>query len=356
MLKISDYDFDLPKELIAQLPVPQRGESRLLVIDRNTGKFFHKKFHEITHYISKSDCLVINSSKVIPARVFARRKTGGKVEVLFTKITSPFLAHALLKPSLKEGEKIFFADDKSAEIGKKIPGGEREIIFSEPDTHQKLIQEYGVMPLPPYIKRKSPDKEIETIDKSRYQTVYAKTPGSIAAPTAGLHFTTEILNEIKQKGARIAEITLHVGPGTFMKVKTEDISEHQMLPEKFFIPQSEAEKINETIKNGGKIFATGTTTTRVLETIATEDDKLLCGKTKRKFLVKSAEGETSLYIYPGYNFQIVDCLITNFHLPRSTPLFLAAAFCGRELLLDAYREAIKEGYKFFSYGDATLII
>jgi len=364
MLKISDYDFNLPEELIAQIPTEKRGDSRLMVVDRKSGKISHKKFRDIAGYFSKGDCLVINTTKVIPVRIFGKKKTGGKVEVLLTEIKSPYEATALLKPSVNEGEEIFFEKNISARIGSKIftdggePTGERGLIFNLENAHRFLVGKSGVMPLPPYIKRKGESLNLfAEMDKNRYQTIYAKDDGSIAAPTAGLHFTQEIMTEIKNSGAEIAEITLHVGLGTFRKVVSDDISRHRMLPEKFLIPQSAADKINSAIISGHKIFATGTTCTRALETAASDvpDDT----ETNR-CLIKAMSGESSLYIYPGYKFKIVDCLITNFHLPRSTPLFLAAAFCGkdhgRELLFKAYDEAIKSGYRFFSYGDAMLIL
>lgn len=359
MHKITDYDFDLPKELIAQLPSEKRGDERLMVVERAGGKILHRKFADIAEYFSKGDCLVINNTRVIPARVFGRKKTGGLVETLFVEIKTPYKATALLKPSLQEGEKIFYEDGITAEVGKKIlgadgePTGEHEIIFNIQDSHRRVIEKYGVMPLPPYIKRKKISDPSAEIDKKRYQTIYARKEGSIAAPTAGLHWTEEILNDVKAKGCAVAEITLHVGLGTFRKVATQDIRHHRMLPEKFFIPQSEADKINKAITSRNKIFVTGTTAVRAVETAA----KPISSVGKKGFLVSPFEGESSLYIYPGYNFKVTDCLITNFHLPRSTPLFLTAAFMGdRGLLLKSYNEAIKEGYRFFSYGDAMLVI
>lgn len=352
MAKLSDYDFFLPQELIAQNPTPKRGDSRLLVMERATKKIYHRKFPEIVEYFDKNDCLVINVTRVIPARIFGKKETGGKVELLLVSEVKENLSvnqsvsiwRVLLKPSLESGRTIVFNEGLSGRIVDKKSDGEYLVEFNKSGSSvYDYINKFGSMPLPPYIKRK--DTEQARIDAERYQTVYAKESGSIAAPTAGLHFTNEILSEIKSRGVAIVELVLHVGPGTFKKIKTNDIEKHQMLSEWYYLSETSAQTINERKQKGGRVFAVGTTVVRTLETLAQDDG-----------YVKPGSGETSLYIYPGYKFKVIDCLVTNFHLPKSTPLLLVAAFCSREFLLSAYNEAIKNRYNFFSYGDATLII
>ncbi|MDI6756818.1 MAG: tRNA preQ1(34) S-adenosylmethionine ribosyltransferase-isomerase QueA [Endomicrobiia bacterium] len=341
MLKVSDYDFALPEELIAQRPAKTRDAARLMIVERKTSNIRHRTFADFADYFKAGDCLVINATKVMPVRVFGRKKTGGRVEVLFIADGDK----ALIKPSLAEGESIFFDDGTKTLVGHKDDSGAKEIIFPDGVEAKTLIEKYGIMPLPHYIKRKNADEETINEDRKRYQTVYAQSDGSIAAPTAGLHFTDDILKDLEGRGIDIARVVLHVGLGTFKSVKSPMIDAHKMLPERFSLSDGEAAKINRAAASGATIAAVGTTSARTIETLADKHRG-----------VRAGEGATSLYIYPGYSFKTVGRLLTNFHLPRSTPLFLAAAFCGKDLLFEAYRRAIKERYRFFSYGDAMLII
>ncbi|MDD5595023.1 MAG: tRNA preQ1(34) S-adenosylmethionine ribosyltransferase-isomerase QueA [Candidatus Omnitrophica bacterium] len=330
MLTLSDFDYKLPRELIAQYPLAKREDARLLVVWRKTGKIEHRVFKEITDYFKKDDLLVLNNTKVLPSRLLGRRISGGKVEVLLLKRKTGLTFSALIKPArIKIGEKIIFNGNNS--YGTLSDRNELTFNFKDVESVYKL----GVMPLPPYIKRSS-----EESDNLYYQTVFAKEEGAIAAPTAGLHFSEELIEEIKLSGANIAYITLHVGLGTFKPVKSEDITQHTIDPESFRIPSDAVNSIEEARLKKCRIIATGTTVCRTLETFA-------AGK---------KEGEADLFIYPGYQFKLVDCLLTNFHLPCTTLLMLVHAFLGQELAKKAYQEAIEKKYRFYSYGDAMLIL
>lgn len=341
-LKKSDYYFNLPKELIAQTPLEKRDSSRLLVLNRESGAINHKHFTDIEEYIQPGDCLVLNNSRVIPARLMGTIE--GKttpVEVVLLTDHGDQVWECLTRPGKKTrvGARVSFGDGLLTGTVERIEeeGGNRFIKFDYEGVFLELLDKLGTIPLPPYIKTKLDDPE-------RYQTVYCKTPGSAAAPTAGLHFTKELLNRLIAKGVKIAYLTLHVGLGTFRPVKTENILEHVMHSEFYVLDKENADKINETRVAGGKIFAVGTTATRTLETIAGEDGT-----------VKAKSGWTDIFIYPGYHFKAIDCLITNFHLPESTLVMLVSALAGREHILNAYKEAIEKRYRFFSFGDAMLI-
>lgn len=340
MLK-SDFYFDLPEELIAQTPLKDRSSSRLMVLDKKTGKIEHKIFRDIMDLINKGDCLVLNETKVLPARLIgARKDTGTRVEVLLLKRNENDTWETLVYPGKKArpGHIIEFGSGLlECEIIDVVDEGNRIVKFSYEGIFEEILDKLGEMPLPPYIKEKLEDK-------NRYQTVYARNEGSAAAPTAGLHFTPELLQQIRDKGINIAKLTLHVGLGTFRPVKAENIQDHKMHSEFYMIDQENAELINNTIRNGGNIIAVGTTSTRTLESIADE-----------KGYVRKCSGWTDIFIYPGYKFKIVDRLITNFHLPESTLIMLVSALAGRENVLNAYKEAVNEKYRFFSFGDAMFI-
>jgi len=349
-MRTDRLDYDLPAELIAQQPCPVRSESRLLVLNRTGGALTDSKFSCIGRYISKGDCLVINNTKVLPARFFAHRDTGGKLEGLFLRVQTPGLWQVMLRGAgkVKIGEKIRIkdktgADYCSAELMEKPEGGEYTLRVQSDDDLQTVLNRIGFAPLPPYIKRDS-DLSQDKIDRRRYQTVYANAEGAVAAPTAGLHFTDELIGLLKNKGVTFAMVTLHVGAGTFKPVTTETLEEHKMHSERFEIDKQNAGLINNTKKAGGKIVAVGTTSVRVLESVAENGQ------------VKPGGGETKLFIMPGYDFKIVDAMITNFHLPRSTLLALVAAFAGLDNILAAYRHAVRNNYRFYSYGDAMLIV
>ncbi|GAB5046361.1 tRNA preQ1(34) S-adenosylmethionine ribosyltransferase-isomerase QueA [Thermodesulfovibrio sp. TK110] len=344
-MKITELDYPLPEDLIAQKPLSERDKARLLVLHKQTGQIEHKIFSEIVEYLCEGDMLIINNTKVIPARLIGKKPTGGTIEILMVrqKEASPQnVVWEVMTKGRYEGE--VFIDEIKAEIRTNCDG--KQIIFRmTPQDVKKLIDEKGFMPLPPYIKRQ-PDES----DRKHYQTVYAKANGSIAAPTAGLHFTEELLENIAKKEVKLREITLHVGVGTFKPIKVENLKEHKMESEYFEMERALIEEIYSVKKRGKKIFSVGTTTTRALEGYASgmyED----MGSDEHKI-----RGKTDIFIYPGYNFKIVDALITNFHLPRSTPLALVYAFCSSEKVKKAYMEAIEKGYRFFSYGDAMLII
>lgn len=341
-MKTSDFNFELPQELIAQEPLADRASSRLLVVDKNTNSCEHKHFFEIKDYLKAGDCLVINDTRVLPARLYGERVgTGAVIEVLLLVRHSIDTWEVLVKPGKKArpGEKISFGHDKLVgEILEVIEGGNRIIRFTYDGVFEAILDELGEMPLPPYITHKLEDKE-------RYQTVYAKHDGSAAAPTAGLHFTPALLEEIKAMGVKIAHVTLHVGLGTFRPVKVEDVLEHEMHAEYFVVEQEQADLINEAKKNGGRVFSVGTTSTRTLESVTTKDG-----------IVQAGSGWTQIFIYPGYEFKAIDCLITNFHLPESTLIMLVSALAGKELTMAAYAEAVKERYRFFSFGDACLFL
>ena len=340
-MKTSDFAYDLPEELIAQDPLPDRASSRLMILDKQTGEITHRIFHDITEYLKPGDCLVLNDTKVIPARLIGEREeTGGKVEVLLLKRGEDNVWETLVKPGKKArpGTRLVFGGGLlRAEVVDIVEEGNRLIRFEYEGIFEEILDQLGQMPLPPYITHKLEDK-------NRYQTVYAKHTGSAAAPTAGLHFTPELLQQIRDMGIDIAEVTLHVGLGTFRPVKVDTIEEHHMHSEFYRIEQSEADKINRAKANGHRVIAVGTTSTRTLESAAEEDGTL-----------REKSGWTDIFIYPGYKFKVIDALITNFHLPQSTLVMLVSALAGREHILAAYKKAVEEKYRFFSFGDAMLI-
>ena len=341
-MKTSDLYYDLPQELIAQEPLKDRSSSRLLVLHRDSGEIEHKIFKDITGYLKKGDCLVINDTKVMPARLIgARKNTGARVEILLLVRKDLDTWEVLTYPGkkAKPGDIITFGDGRlEAEILEVIEGGNRIVKFHYDGVFETILDELGEMPLPPYITHKLEDK-------NRYQTVYAVHEGSAAAPTAGLHFTKELLEEIKNMGVEIAHVTLHVGLGTFRPVKVEDVTNHEMHSEYYVVEKEEADKINNARKNGGRIISVGTTSTRTLESVTDENG-----------VVQPGSGWTKIFIYPGYKFKAVDCLITNFHLPESTLIMLVAALVGKDKILDTYRIAVEEKYRFFSFGDAMFIV
>ena len=340
-MKLTDFNYYLPEELIAQVPISKRDESRLMLLDKTTGKIEHKKFKDIIDFLEPGDCLVRNNTKVIPARLYGKKETGANIEFVLLKNIEGDIWEAMVRPGnkLHQGAKVVFGDGiLKAQILETLPGGTRKVQFSYEGIWNEILDEVGLMPLPPYIHE-------SLKDKNRYQTVYAKYDGSAAAPTAGLHFTDELLEKIQKKGIQIANVTLHVGIGTFRPVKEENIEEHQMHTEHYYIKQEDADKINNAKKNGHRIIAVGTTSCRTIETIADENG-----------FVKEAEGDTGIYIYPGYRFKCLDALITNFHLPESTLLMLVSALAGRENVLNAYHVAVEEKYRFFSFGDAMFIV
>ena len=343
-MHINDFDYYLPEEQIAQHPADKRDASRLLVVDRKTGKLEHRHFYDILDYLNPGDCLVMNNSKVIPARLFGTKEiTGAKVEFLLIKRIKDDIWEAMVRPGKKlhVGDRVSFTDDGalSAKILEHGEGGTRIVRFEYEGDFHELLDRIGRIPLPPYIERES-DEE----DKERYQTVYCKEEGSVAAPTAGLHFTQELIEKALQKGVKIAYVTLHVGIGTFRPVKCDIIEEHKMHFEEYEIDEENAAIINETKKSGGRIISVGTTSTRTVESASSENGTVLAG-----------HGSTDIFIYPGYRFKVIDSLITNFHLPKSTLLMLISALYNRENILEAYKEAVEQKYRFFSYGDAMLI-
>lgn len=341
-MKLQDFYYDLPQELIAQDPLEDRSSSRLMKVDRISGQTEHTVFSTIIDSLKEGDCLVINDTKVIPARLFGTREgCEGKVEVLLLKRKENDIWETLVKPGkkCKPGTKLVFGDGLlKAEVLEVVEDGNRHIKFYYEGIFEEILDKLGQMPLPPYITH-------ELKDKNRYQTVYAKHEGSAAAPTAGLHFTKELLEKISEKGVEIAHVTLHVGLGTFRPVKVENILEHHMHSEFYIIEESEAAKINKAKENGGRVIAVGTTSCRTLESAASEDGR-----------VNPSSGWTDIFIYPGYKFKLIDGLVTNFHLPESTLLMLVSAFAGKENMMSAYEEAVKERYRFFSFGDAMLIL
>ena len=341
-LKKSDFYFDLPQELIAQDPLEDRSASRLLVLNRKTGAVEHHTFREITNYVRSGDCLVLNNTKVIPARLMGvKEDTGAAIEVLLLKRRDNDVWETLVKPGKKArpGAKIVFGDGcLRAEVLDVEEEGNRLIRFDYEGIFEEVLDRLGEMPLPPYITHKLQDK-------NRYQTVYAKYEGSAAAPTAGLHFTAELLAQIEEMGVKIAYVTLHVGLGTFRPVKADNILEHHMHSEHYEVTPETAELINRTKESGGRVICVGTTSCRTVESAADENGR-----------VQPGCGDTEIFIYPGYRFKALDCLITNFHLPESTLVMLVSALAGRENVLAAYREAVEERYRFFSFGDAMLVI
>lgn len=348
-MHINDFDYELPQELIAQTPAEKRDFSRLMVVHRDSGKVEHKHFYDILDYLKAGDCLVLNNSKVLPARLYGRKEgTGANIEFLLIKRIKGDIWETMVRPGkkLKPGDAVSFSDDKRFRAVVKDYGedGTRIVEFEYEGIFLERLEELGRMPLPPYIER---DNNSE--DKDRYQTVYAKNEGSVAAPTAGLHFTPELLEKAKAKGVKLAYVTLHVGIGTFRPVKVENIEDHHMHFEEYFIDEETAKTINDTLKAGGRIVSVGTTSTRTVESAAVYDEE--CGK----YLVKAGQGSTGIFIYPGYEFKIIGALITNFHLPKSTLLMLISALYNREDIMRVYRIAVKEKYRFFSYGDAMFI-
>lgn len=340
-MKVKDFNFQLPQELIAQDPLKDRSASRLLILNKETGKIQHESFKNIVQCLSPNDCLVLNNTKVIPARLIgAKEKTGGKVELLLLERKEKDIWEVMVKPGKKArpGDKIIFGDGLlKATIQSVVEGGNRHVRFEYQGVFEQVLDQLGEMPLPPYITHQLEDKE-------RYQTVYAKYEGSAAAPTAGLHFTQELLKQIQEKGVQIAYVTLHVGLGTFRPVKADDIEQHQMHAEYYWIDPQEAKKINEVKAKGGRVIAVGTTSSRTLESCADTNG-----------MVKAQKGWTDIFIYPGYSFKVVDALITNFHLPESTLIMLVSALAGRENVMKAYQEAVDQKYRFFSFGDAMFI-
>ena len=340
-MKLEEFDYNLPEELIAQVPIQQRDESRLMVVDREKRTIEDKVFRDIIDYLEPGDSLVRNNTKLIPARLYGKKDTGANVEFVLLKQLDGDIWESIVRPGnkLKPGSKVIFGDGLlKAEILDVLEDGTRKVKFEYDGIFNEILDQIGLMPLPPYIHESLKEND-------RYQTVYAKYEGSAAAPTAGLHFTPELLKKIEEKGIKIANVTLHVGIGTFRPVKEENIEEHKMHTEHFYIKQEDVDKINETKKNGKKVIAVGTTSCRVLETVADENTGL----------VKQIESDTGIYIYPGYKFKCVDGLITNFHLPKSTLLMLVSALADREFILEAYNKAVEEKYRFFSFGDAMFI-
>ncbi len=340
-MDVKDFYFDLPQELIAQDPLEDRSASRLLVLNKTTGEVTHRHFRDIKEYLKPGDCLVINDTKVIPARLFGiKQDTGAKIEVLLLKRRENDIWETLVKPGkkAKPGTKLEFGDGRlTATVTDVVEEGNRLIQFHYEGIFEEILDELGQMPLPPYITH-------QLQDKNRYQTVYAKHEGSAAAPTAGLHFTKELLKEIEEMGVTIAHVTLHVGLGTFRPVKVDNVLEHHMHSEFYMVEESEAKKVNDAKAAGGRVICVGTTSCRTIESAAGEDG-----------ILKAGSGWTDIFIYPGYRFKILDCLITNFHLPESTLVMLVSALAGREHVLAAYQQAIEERYRFFSFGDAMFI-
>ena len=339
-MKVTEFNYDLPEELIAQHPYDKRDEARLMVLDRENKTIENKIFKDVIDYLNPGDCLVINNTKVIPARLYGKKETGANVEFLLLNRIENDTWEAMVRPGRKllPGTKVIFGDGLlKATVQEILDGGNRKVEFEYDGIFNEILDEIGMMPLPPYIHESLEDKD-------KYQTVYAKYEGSAAAPTAGLHFTPELLDKIKEKGIEIANVTLHVGIGTFRPVKEENIEDHDMHSEHYYKKKEDAEKINKSKRNGNKVVAVGTTSCRVLESIANNEG-----------YVEETEGDTSIFIYPGYKFKCIDALITNFHLPESTLIMLVSALAGKDFILEAYNKAVSEKYKFFSFGDAMII-
>ena len=340
-MKVSDFNYNLPEELIAQTPIKKRDESRLMVLNREKQTIEHKKFKDIIEYIEPGDILVRNNTKVLPARLYGKKETGANIEFLLLNNIQGDIWETIVRPGnkLHVGTKVIFGSGiLTAEILEIMPGGTRKVRFFYKGIFNEILDKIGLMPLPPYIHE-------ELKEKDRYQTVYAKYNGSAAAPTAGLHFTNELFEKIQEKGIEIANVTLHVGIGTFRPVKEETVEAHKMHSEHFYIKEEDCKKINQAKKNGKKVIAIGTTSCRVLETIAD----------KETGMVEPQERDTQIFIYPGYKFKCIDGLITNFHLPQSTLLMLVSALAGKDFIMEAYAKAVQEKYRFFSFGDAMFI-
>ena len=341
-MKVTEFDYELPEELIAQTPIKKRDESRLMVLNRKEQTIEHKIFKDIIDYLKPGDVLVRNNTKVIPARLYGKKETGAKVEFLLLNNIEGDIWESIVRPGnkLHVGTKVIFGDGiLEAEILEIMPGGTRKVEFKYDGIFNEILDKIGLMPLPPYIHESLKEKD-------RYQTVYAKYDGSAAAPTAGLHFTPELLEKIQEKGVEIANVTLHVGIGTFRPVKEDTVEAHKMHSEHFYIKQEDVDKINKAKQEGRRVIAVGTTSCRVLESIADENTGM----------VKPIEDDTEIFIYPGYKFKCIDGLITNFHLPQSTLLMLVSALAGKDYIMKAYKEAVKERYRFFSFGDAMFIM
>ena len=340
-MKVSEFNYNLPEELIAQTPINKRDESRLMILDKKNKSIEHKIFKNLIDYLKPGDVLVRNNTKLIPARIYGKKNTGANVEFLLLNNIEEDVWESIVRPGnkLHVGSKVFFGDGLlKAEILEIMPGGTRKVKFEYEGIFNEILDKIGLMPLPPYIHE-------ELKEKDRYQTVYAKYKGSAAAPTAGLHFTDELLKKLEDKGVIIANVTLHVGIGTFRPVKEETVEDHKMHSEHFYIKEEDTKKINKAKEEGRRVIAVGTTSCRVLESIADE----------KTGMVKRIEDDTKIFIYPGYRFKCIDGLITNFHLPESTLLMLVSAFADRDFIMDAYKEAVKERYRFFSFGDAMFI-
>lgn len=341
-MRVADFDYPLPEDLIAQEPLPERSASRMMVLHRAERRWQHCHFTDLPNYLQPGDCLVLNDTRVIPARLRGRRQSGGQVEILLLKPLGDMRWQVLAKPArrVRPGDRLEFGQGLHGEVLSAGDEGLRELLFEADGPFDELLERYGEAPLPPYVRRPPrPD------DRERYQTVYARHPGAVAAPTAGLHFDPPMLERLQQAGIHLAFLTLHVGLGTFRPVTASRVEDHVMHPEAYQLPRACAVAANRAREQGHRIVAVGTTVVRVLETVADDHGRL-----------RPSAGETSLFIYPGYRFRAVDAMITNFHLPRSTLLMMVAAFAGREFILDAYREAIRERYRFYSYGDCMLIL
>ncbi|MBR3134566.1 MAG: tRNA preQ1(34) S-adenosylmethionine ribosyltransferase-isomerase QueA [Clostridia bacterium] len=339
-MELKDFNYDLPEELIAQVPIKNRDESRLMILDRKNLTIEDKIFKDIVDYLEPGDCIVRNNTKVIPARLYGKKETGANVEFVLLKNIEGDMWEAMVRPGnkLHKGAKVKFGDGLlNAEVMETTEDGTRIVEFKYDGIFNEILDQIGLMPLPPYIHESLKEND-------RYQTIYAKYDGSAAAPTAGLHFTPELFNRIKEKGIEIANVTLHVGIGTFRPVKEKNIEEHHMHTEHYYIKKEDAEKINKAKLSGNRVIAVGTTSCRTLETISDENG-----------MVKECEGDTGIYIYPGYKFKCIDGLITNFHLPESTLIMLVSAFAGRDYIMKAYKHAVEEKYRFFSFGDAMFI-
>ena len=340
-MKVSEFNYELPEELIAQTPIEKRDESRLMVLNKKQQTIEHKTFKNIIDYLEPGDVLVRNNTKVLPARLYGKKETGANVEFLLLNNIENDIWECIVRPGnkLHVGTKVIFGEGLlKADILEIMPGGTRKVKFHYQGIFNEILEQIGLMPLPPYIHEELKQKE-------RYQTVYAKYNGSAAAPTAGLHFTEELLEQLQKKGVEIANVTLHVGIGTFRPVKEETVEAHEMHSEHYYIKQEDADKINQAKKQGKRVITVGTTSCRVLETVADENG-----------YIKEAEGDTQIFIYPGYQFKILDGLITNFHLPQSTLLMLVSALAGKDYIMKAYEQAVKEQYRFFSFGDAMFIM
>lgn len=339
-MKVSEFNYELPEELIAQTPIEKRDESKLMVLNKKQQTIEHKTFKNIIDYLKPGDVLVRNNTKVIPARLYGKKETGANIEFLLLNNIENDIWECIVRPGnkLHVGTKVIFGEGLlKADILEIMPGGTRKVEFHYQGIFNEILDQIGLMPLPPYIHEELKQKE-------RYQTVYAKYNGSAAAPTAGLHFTEELLQKLQEKGVEIANVTLHVGIGTFRPVKEETVEAHEMHSEHYYIKQEDADKINQAKKQGKRVIAVGTTSCRVLETVADENG-----------FIQEAEGDTQIFIYPSYQFKILDGLITNFHLPQSTLLMLVSALAGKDYIMKAYQQAVKEQYRFFSFGDAMFI-